>query len=117
MELEIALMDLVLALQNNDIEITKQCVDFLNSISDTIDPETNIWLLLDIHNPDLYKDSNESIEYLLLHLKGLINPEVARWNRKKHQLLHFNDDLYLIENFISEQLNKKTYNIDDSLFK
>lgn len=116
MRIEELIMNLILAIQDDNLEDTKTFVDFFNSIYDTIDPELNIWLLLDIHNPETYNIDNQSIEYILQNLKGLINPEVARWNRQKYKLLHFNDDLQSIEDFVNSQLENKTYNIDDSLF-
>ena len=116
MQIEELVMNLFLAVKDNDLDMTKKLVDSLNEQYDSIDPELNIWLLLDVHNPELYDAENKAIEYVLLNLKGLINPEVARWNRKKYQLSNFNNNVISIENFINEQLDNKTYDIDDSLF-
>lgn len=116
MQTEELIMNLILAIQSNDLENTKIYVEEFNSIYDSLNLETNIGILLDIHSPEIYGTDNEAIEYVLLNLKGLTRPEVARWNRQKYKLLHSNESIFELENFINAQLENKTYDIDDSIF-
>ena len=116
MKIEDLIMSLVVAIQDDDLENTKRYVEEFNNSYDSLNLETNIGILLDIHSPEIYGANNKSIEYVLLHMKGLNDSEVARWNRKKYSLLSSKENIPEIEAFIQDQLQNKTYNINNNLF-
>jgi hypothetical protein len=116
MKIEDLIMSLIVAIQDDDLENTKRYVEEFNNSYDSLNLETNIGILLDIHSPETYGANNKSIEYVLLHMKGLNDAEVARWNRKRYSLLNSKENIPEIEAFIQDQLQNKTYNINNNLF-
>ena len=115
MVMEEIVMNLVLSIQNNDLIATKMNVELFNEYYDILPLETNIEVLLDIYEPETYSLDNTAIDYVLLNLKGISRPGLARWNRDVYKLLLLHDK-DKIKTFINSQLENKEYDIEDKLF-
>lgn len=110
MEYEKIIMNLILALNNDNLEQTKQYVNLLKTYNYDINHLTGI---LNIHNTE-YDLDNQSFDYVLEHLT-LNRADDIRWKRNKEKLLLENNKEN-IKKFIYSQLNYKTYEIDQHLF-
>jgi hypothetical protein len=115
MSMEEIVINLILAVNANDLVSTVEYVNLFNENYDILPLETNIEILLDIHTPENYGLDNQAIDYVLRHLKGLSRPELARWTRDKYKLLLQNNK-GAIKNFINEQLRFQTYGVEENLF-
>ena len=120
---ETLVIDLLLALQKDDIEQTKELVHTLKtSVSpalmephETYDfnnpEEENLEILLGLGNQH-YPLYHQSIEYVLNNLNHLHNSENLKFDRKILNLIA-KRDIAEIKEFITSQIQQKTYNISD----
>ena len=106
------ILDLIIAINENNLENTKKYVNLINQskIGD------DLTYVLDIHRINLYALDNECFDYVLQNLKNLNRPEDVLLERKKTLLLK-NSNPIEIENFILNELNSRTFlNVNDDLF-
>lgn len=109
---ETLVIDLLLALQKDDIEQTKELVHTLNETYDFNNPEEeNLEILLGLGNQH-YPLYHQSIEYVLNNLNHLHNSENLKFDRKILNLIA-KRDIAEIREFITSQIQQKTYNISD----
>lgn len=109
---ETLVIDLLLALQKDDIEQTKELVHTLNETYDFNNPEEeNLEILLGLGNQH-YPLYHQSIEYVLNNLNHLHNSENLKFDRKILNLIA-KRDIAEIKEFITSQIQQKTYNISD----
>ena len=107
---ETLVIDLLLALQKDDIEQTKELVHTLNETYDFNNPEEeNLEILLGLGNQH-YPLYHQSIEYVLNNLNHLHNSENLKFDRKILNLIA-KRDIAEIKEFITSQIQQKTYNI------
>ena len=109
---ETLVIDLLLALQKDDIEETKELVHTLNESYDFNNPEEeNLEILLGLGNQH-YPLYHQSIDYVLDNLNHLHNSENLKFDRKILNLIA-KRDIAEIKEFITSQIQQKTYNISD----
>lgn len=109
---ETLVIDLLLALQKDDIEQTKELVHTLNETYDFNNPEEeNLEILLGLGNQH-YPLYHQSIDYVLDNLNHLHNSENLKFDRKILNLIA-KRDIAEIKEFITSQIQQKTYNISD----
>lgn len=109
---ETLVIDLLLALQKDDIERTKELVHTLNETYDFNNPEEeNLEILLGLGNQH-YPLYHQSIDYVLDNLNHLHNSENLKFDRKILNLIA-KRDIAEIKEFITSQIQQKTYNISD----
>ena len=109
---ETLVIDLLLALQKDDIEQTKELVHTLNKTYDFNNPEEeNLEILLGLGNQH-YPLYHQSIDYVLDNLNHLHNSENLKFDRKILNLIA-KRDIAEIKEFITSQIQQKTYNISD----
>lgn len=109
---ETLVIDLLLALQKDDIEQTKELVHTLNETYDFNNPEEeNLEILLGLGNQH-YPLYHQSIDYVLDNLNHLHNSENLKFDRKILNLIA-KRDITEIKEFITSQIQQKTYNISD----
>ena len=109
---ETLVIDLLLALQKDDIEQTKELVHTLNETYDFNNPEEeNLEILLGLGNQH-YPLYHQSIEYVLNNLNHLHNSENLKFDRKILNLIA-KRDIAEIKEFITSQIQQKTYNVSD----
>lgn len=113
MSFEELVINLINAINNYNLEETKQYVELINELPG--EECSNLTELLDIYRETNYALDNECFDYILLHLHYLRLQDNVRWRRDINKLLdkHNNAD---IEQFISNQLNQKTYIIENKQF-
>lgn len=109
---ETLVIDLLLALQKDDIEQTKELVHTLNETYDFNNPEEeNLEILLGLGNQH-YPLYHQAIDYVLDNLNHLHNSENLKFDRKILNLIA-KRDIAEIKEFITSQIQQKTYNISD----
>ena len=109
---ETLVIDLLLALQKDDIEQTKELVHTLNETYDFNNPEEeNLEILLGLGNQH-YPLYHQSIDYVLDNLNHLHNSENLKFDRKILNLIA-KRNIAEIKEFITSQIQQKTYNISD----
>ena len=109
---ETLVIDLLLALQKDDIEQTKELVHTLNETYDFNNPEEeNLEILLGLGNQH-YPLYHQSIDYVLDNLNHLHNSKNLKFDRKILNLIA-KRDIAEIKEFITSQIQQKTYNISD----
>ena len=109
---ETLVIHLLLALQKDDTEQTKELVHTLNETYDFNNPEEeNLEILLGLGNQH-YPLYHQSIDYVLDNLNHLHNSENLKFDRKILNLIA-KRDIAEIKEFITSQIQQKTYNISD----
>ena len=108
MELEKIIMNLILAINNEDLTTTMECVALLDNFNPY--PVTMISNMLSLHPADMnYSNylSNKCIDYVLDNL--LINSkDEIKLMRKKESLL-LEKDIDKIELFLTQELHNNTF--------
>lgn len=113
MPFEELIIKLINAINSYNLEETKQYVELINELPE--DECINLTELLDIYRDTNYALDNECFDYILLHLHYLRSQDNVRWRRDINKLLT-KHDIKDIEQFISNQLEQKTYTIDNKFF-
>lgn len=106
---EIKIIDLIIAIQDNNLDKAKELVKYLNNNFIIVDNEINLEELLGLFNKN-FDINNETIDYVLDNLNYLNNIDFLKWNRKISKLI-FNKNFDEIKQFVFSQLESLTYNI------
>lgn len=109
MTFEELMINLFQAIKINNLDETKKYVNLINNLKGYDEKKQDLPIFLEI--PRLTTDAlnNQCYDYILLNL-DMGNQDDVRWKRDINILI-MNGDKTLIESFIINQLNKKTYNI------
>ena len=99
----ILIIDLLLALENNDIDSVKNYVDQINAIRNQEDKFKNLIAFFEMPVLEDKYGNTESFNYVLENLDGIPKQEkdFIYWNREVNQLIQ-NDDKQEIINFIEK---------------
>ena len=105
MNIEIALTDLIIALNENNLQKTKQAVEYINN---NFTPNENSSTLdyVIFANENSYSEDHESFNYVLDNLKYVENSFDIKWFRKISFMFERKNPQE-ITSFIHEQLNKE----------
>ena len=108
-------MNLIIAINEEDLEVTKHCCDMLNSLS--FYSTGDLTNLLNInYRTQNYTNyiTNPCIDYVLNNIKINYVDEIKLW-RQKAYLIEFADPNQ-IKTFVTEQLQNKTYDVEEQFF-
>lgn len=115
MTFEEMVMNLILAINDENLEETKKYTNLINSLEFYSTGDLTNMLNIN-HRFQNYKNylDNECIEYVLLHLK-INKSEEIRLFRKKLKLIR-DSDPFVIRDFINSELNHKSYGVPEQMF-
>lgn len=105
----ILIIDLLLALENNDIDLIKVYVNQINEIRTQEDKFKNLIAFFEVPVLEVKYGNTEGFNYILENLNGIPQQEkdFIYWNRKINQLIKNNNEQEIID-FINEQSSDLT---------
>ena len=110
MTIEELVINLIIAINNQNLEDTKKYVKLIN---ESELQKQNLDSMLDVHNIDLYDLNNKCFEYVLdnlIDLQQQTQVDEVKLYRYRNVLLN-NNNAEQIENFILSQLETPTFNV------
>lgn len=110
-QINLYIIELINAINNENLNDTKKYVDLLNSYPEEVGITTILTDTLNVHGYP-YPLSNVSFDYILDNLKYLNNADLVKLQRKKLRLIK-NNNPQEITDFILEQLKFPTYRVFD----